>query len=171
MQAQHYTLAAGIALILTLVVANYLFARTRARAYEHGRADGVAEGLELRDATAWKRLQDQDRALEQRAIDREKEQRQFLQTKAAMQGTINELSERVRAYTGLAVTPQDHQLLTDAAETLDLAHRTFSAIKGTETWQARTSSEASGLRKLAELMHAEIRMKVATSAVKPEVAA
>lgn len=171
MQAQHYTLAAGIALILTLVVANYLFARTRARAYEHGRADGVAEGLEQRDAMAWKRLQDQGRALEQRAIDREKEQRQFLQTKAAMQATIDELSARVMAYTGLAVTPQDHQLLTETAATLDLAHRTFKAIKGTEVWQERTLNEAQGLRKLAELVHAEIRQKAPITSGKAEVAA
>ena len=171
MQAQHYTLAAGIALILTLVVANYLFARTRVRAYEHGRADGVAEGLKQRDAMTWKRLRDQDQTLAERAIEQEKEQRQFLQAKAAMQGTIDELSARVRAYTGLAVTPQDHQLLTDAAVTLDLAHRTFSAIKGTEAWQERTSNEAQGLRKLAELIHAEIRQKAATTPAKSEVTA
>ena len=127
--------------------------------------------MKQRDAMAWKRLQDQDRAIQQRSIDREKEQRQFQQTKAAMQGTINELSERVRAYTGLAVTPQDHQLLTDAAATLDLAHRTFNAIKGTEIWRARTSNEASGLRKLAELVHAEIRQQTPSSSAQPEVAA
>lgn len=167
MHAQHYTLALGVAWIFTLAILPYLFAKARQRAYYRGHADG----LEQRDAMAWKRLQDQDRALAQRAIDRETEQRQFLQKKAAMQGMIDELSARVRAYTGLAVTPQDHQLLTNAAETLDLSHRTFNAIKGTEAWRERTSSEAHGLRKLAELMHAEIRQKAAIPPAEAEVAA
>ncbi|OAI91576.1 hypothetical protein [Pseudomonas putida] len=167
MQAQHFTLAAGIALILGLVVANYLFARTRVRAYEHGRTDGLKE----RDAMAWKKLQALDLTLAERAVAREQEQRQYLHSKAAMQATIDELEARVRAYTGLAVTPQDHQLLTKAAETLDIAYRTFSAIKGTEAWQSRAGSEAAGLRKLAELMHAEIREKAAITPAKSEVLA
>ncbi len=167
MQAQHYTLALGVAWIFTLAILPFLFAKTRQRAYDRGHADG----LKQRDAMAWKRLQDQDRALEQRAIDREKEQRQFLQTKAAMQGTIDELSARVMAYTGLAVTHQDHQLLTETAATLDLARRTFKAIKGTEVWQERTLNEAKGLRKLAELVHAEIRQKAPITSGKAEVAA
>lgn len=167
MNAQHLALVAGIALVLTLVVATYLIARARTRAYEHGHADG----LKQRDAMAWKRLKDLDAALEDRAIEREKEQREHLRSKAALQGMINELEARVRAYTGLAVTAQDHQLLTQAAETLELAHRTFNAIKGTEAWRARSANEAKGLRELAGLMHAEIRHKAPASGAKGEIAA
>ncbi len=154
MHAQNYILAIAIAWIATLAFLPYLFAKARQRAYDHGHADG----LKQHDAMAWKRLVDQDRALEQRAIDREQEQRQFIQTKAALQGRIDELEERVRSYTGLAVTAADHQLMIQAAETLTLAKRTWDAMKGTaRTWPDRAAAESDALQRLAELVHAEIR--------------
>lgn len=154
MQAQHYTLALGVVWIFTLAILPYLFAKARQRAYARGHADGLTQ----RDATAWKRLQDQDRALEQQAIDREQERRQFLQTKAALQGRIDDLEERVRSYTGLAVTAADHQLLIRAVETLTLAKRTWDAMKGsTNSWPARAAAESLALQRLADLVHAEIR--------------
>ncbi len=161
MQAQQYTLAIGVAWIFTLAILPYLFAKARQRAYERGHADG----LKQRDAMAWKRLQDQDRALEERAIDREKEQRQFLHTKAALQSRIDELEVRVRSYTGLAVTASDHQLMIRATETLTLAKRTWDAMKGASTWSERAASELVALQRLAELIHAEIRKQpLATNA-------
>lgn len=153
MQAQHYTLALGVAWIFTLAILPYLFAKARQRAYDRGHADG----LKQRDTLAWKKLQDLDNALEERAIDREKEQRQFLQAKAVMQGRIDELEERVRSYTSLAVTAADHQLMIRAAETLTLAKRTWDAVKGTNAWSERAASETVALQRLAELVHAEIR--------------
>lgn len=167
MQAQHYTLALAVAWIATLTFLPMLFALARKRAFDLGHATG----LEMRDAVNWRRLQALDNTLSERAVSREQEQRQFMQTKAALQGRINELEERVMSYTGLAVTANDLTLVNNAAETLDLAHRTFNAIKGTEAWRARSFSEASGLRRLAELMHVEIRQKTAASGAKPEVAA
>ncbi|MFV2946447.1 hypothetical protein [Pseudomonas japonica] len=160
MQAQHYTLALGIAWIFTLAILPCLFASARQRAYDRGHADG----LKQRDAMAWKRLVEQDRALEQRAIDREKEQRQFFQSKAALQGRIDELEERIQSYTGLAVTAADHQLMIHAAETLDLAKRTWEVMKGTaRTWPERAATESLALKRLAELVHAEIRKQPLTT--------
>lgn len=167
MQAQHYILALAVAWIATLTFLPMLFALARKRAFDLGHATG----LEKRDAMNWQRLQALDNTLSEQAVSREQEQRQSLQVKAALQGRIKELEERVMSYTGLAVTANDLTLVNNAAETLDLAHRTFNAIKGTEAWRARSSSEASGLRSLVELMRVEIRQKNAASAAKPEVAA
>ena len=153
MQAPHYMLALAVAWIITLTVLPYLFAKARQRSYDQG----LTNGLSKRDALAWQRLQDLERQLESRSIERETEQRKHLQKTAALMGTVNELEDRNRAYTGLAVTPADHRLMTQAAETLLLAQRTWNAMKGSEAWRDRASNESAALLQLAELVHAEVR--------------
>ncbi|MFV2944262.1 hypothetical protein [Pseudomonas japonica] len=165
MQAPHYMLALAVAWIITLTVLPYLFAKARRRAYDQG----LTTGLSKRDAMSWQRLQDLERQLESRAIERETEQRKHLQKTAALMGTVTELEERIRAYTGLAVTPADHRLMIQAAETLLLAQRTWGALKGSEVWRDRAAVESSGLTRLAELVHAEVRKN--SPATKPEAAA
>ncbi|WP_110968304.1 hypothetical protein [Pseudomonas huaxiensis] len=159
MQAQHYTLLAAVAWIFTMAFLPFLFAKARQRAYEKG----YAEGLDKLDAMNWQRLQALDSTLAERAVDREKEQRQHLQTKAALLGTITELENRIAAYTGLAVTADDHRLVTQAADTLQLAQRTWNAVKGTGNWGARAEAEATGLLRLAELIHAQVRRSPAAA--------
>ncbi|WP_143501865.1 hypothetical protein [Pseudomonas sp. Irchel 3E13] len=153
MQAPHYMLALAIAWIVTLTVLPYLFTKTRHRAYHQG----LTNGLSKRDALSWQRLQDLERQLESRSIERETEQRKHLQKTAALMGTVNELEERIRAYTGLAVTPADHRLMIQAAETLLLAQRTWGVMKGSEAWRDRAALESAALTRLAALVHTEVR--------------
>ena len=153
MQAPHYMLALAVAWIVTLTVLPYLFAMARKRAYDRG----ITDGLKQRDAMAWKRLQDLNGQLEDRAIGLEKIQREHLKKTAVLLGTIDELEGRIKAYTGLAVTADDHKLMTQAAETLSLACRTWNAMKGSEHWRDRATAESAALLRLAELVHAEVR--------------
>lgn len=153
MQAPNYILALAIAWIVTLTILPYLFAKARKLAYERG----ITDGLGQRDAMAWKRLQDLEGKLETRAIEGEQIQRTHLKKTAALLGTIRELEDRIKGYTGLAVTANDHQLMIQAAETLLLARRTWDAMKGSEAWRARARDESSALLRLAELVHAEVR--------------
>ncbi|MDU9391563.1 hypothetical protein [Pseudomonas sp. zfem002] len=159
MQAPHYMLALAVAWIVTLAMLPYLFAAARKRAYERGRTDG----LDQRDALSWKRLQDLEGRVETHAVEREAEQRKHLHKTAALLGTITELEERIRAYTGLAVTAADHRLMTSAAETLLLANRTWGAMKGSEMWRDRAALESSALTRLGALVHAEVRRHAKTS--------
>ncbi|MDR2319794.1 MAG: hypothetical protein LBF06_25745 [Pseudomonas sp.] len=66
------------------------------------------------------------------AEEREAEQKKLAQTKAALQATNTELEERILSYIRLVVTKRDYEQLTKAAETLQMAQRTWEAAKGTE---------------------------------------
>ncbi|MEE1922880.1 hypothetical protein V0R50_21070 [Pseudomonas sp. 148P] len=153
MQIPNYMLAIAVAWIFTLCFLPTLFARARARAYERGTTDGLTQ----RDAMTWKRLQDLEVQLENAAIDREQVQRTHLKKTAALLGTIKDLEERIKAYTGLAVTATDHKLIIQASETLVLARRTWDAMKGSEEWRDRATRESEALVRLAGLVLAEVR--------------
>ncbi|WP_296263984.1 MULTISPECIES: hypothetical protein [unclassified Pseudomonas] len=84
-------------------------------------------------------------------------------TVANLKRTITELEKRIMSYTGLAVARADFDTLVSACETLKLALRTWSQMKGAEAWVRRAEQQATDLRGLALRVQSEIRNGIATT--------
>ncbi|MFV3383096.1 hypothetical protein [Pseudomonas sp. NY15354] len=201
MQPYQYTLAAGIALLLTLTVLPWLFAVAKRRAFDLGKEIG----LNTRDAAHAQQIRTLKGELEDIATHREAEQRKHHTTKADLQRetlalehrinardaqlreatdaqaksdqtianlklTITELEERIMSYTGLPVTRADHDLLISAAESLELAEKTWKALPGTEPGRKRAAQQQQDIQALAMRVHFQLRSTPATATRTEEAA-
>ncbi len=89
---------------------------------------------------------------------------------ANLKGTISELEARIKSYTGLAVTKLDYEQLNKAAETLQLAQRTWETARGTEPWCVRAHNERLSIQALAQRIHEQLRITPANSTKVGELA-
>lgn len=163
---QHYILALATLWIFTLAILPFLFSTARRNAYTNGLADGQKWQKGIR-----KQLVSQ---LEQQLADKEAEldnsKKSFTQAMNARRDVIAELEARIMSYTGLAVTKADYNLLTNAAETLDLAEKTWKAAPGTEPWRTRATQQRQDIQALAMRVHAQLRNTPASAANAGETA-
>jgi hypothetical protein len=166
MQQQHYILALAALWLFTLAFLPFLFRTARQRAYNSGYSTGLIEMQRLTREHTTKLSNDITRLVD----EREAEQKKFAQIKAALQETNAELEARILSYTGLAVTKNDHEQLTRAAETLQMAQRTWEAAKGTEPWCVRAHNGYLSIQSLARRIHAQLRNTPASTTKAGETA-
>ncbi|MDD2056299.1 hypothetical protein N5D52_10280 [Pseudomonas sp. GD03860] len=153
MQQQHYILALAALWLFTLAFLPFLFRTTRQRAYNSGYSAGLIEMQRLSRGHTTALSND----ITHLAKEREAEQKRFAQIKAALKATNAELEARILSYTGLAVTKSDYEQLTKAAETLQMAQRTWEAAKGTEPWCVRAHNGRLSIQSLARRIHSQLR--------------
>lgn len=108
--------------------------------------------------------------LDELLVNREAEQRKHHHTVANLKRTINELEERIMSYTGLPVTRADYDLLISAAESLELAEKTWKALPGTEPGRKRAAQQQQDIHALAMRVHFQLRSTPATAAKMEEAA-
>ncbi|MGF6591105.1 hypothetical protein LOY37_18300 [Pseudomonas sp. B21-012] len=153
MQQQHYILALAALWLFTLAFLPFLFAKARTRAFDSGRA----AGLETRDAINSQRIASIRIERDELAIQLEAEQRKHLTIKAALQGRVKELEDRIMSYTDMPVTRADHDLLTKTANTLKLAGRTWKALHVDPQTQ-HANDQQRYIEELAARVHAQLRI-------------
>lgn len=166
MQQQHYILALAVLWLFTLAFLPFLFSTAQRRAHNSGYSAGLIEQQRLTKEYTAALNNDITRLAE----EREAEQKKFAQTKAALLATNAELEARILSYTGLAVTKSDYEQLTKAAETLQLAQRTWETAKGTEPWCIRAHNGSLSLQNLARRIHAQLRNTPASTTKAGETA-
>ncbi|MCP6698292.1 hypothetical protein [Pseudomonas donghuensis] len=103
---------------------------------------------------AWKALRIR---LDELLVSREAEQRKHLITKAALQGRVKELEDRIMSYTDMPVTRADYELLTRTANTLKLAWRTWKAMHVDPQTQ-NAADQQRYIEELAARVHAQLRI-------------
>ncbi|MNJ42729.1 hypothetical protein D3C77_377040 [compost metagenome] len=153
MQQQHYILALAVLWLFTLAFLPFPFRTAQRRAHNSGYSAGLIEQQRLNKGYSVALNNDITRLAE----EREAEQKKFAQIKAALQATNAELEARILSYTGLAVSKRDYEQLTKAAETLQMAQRTWEAAKGTEPWCVRAHNGYLSIQSLARRIHAQLR--------------
>ncbi|MDN7142718.1 hypothetical protein KC131_18885 [Pseudomonas sp. JQ170] len=159
MQPHQYALGAGILWLTALIVLPFLIAKARTRSF----ALGLDAGKHLQKADFKLQIQSLRDDLAEAAVQAEADQRKHHISVANLKGTISELEARMMSYTGLAVTKSDYEQLTKAAETLQLAQRTWKTAKGTEPWCVRAHNECRGIQNLAQRIHDNLRNIPATT--------
>ncbi|MCJ8177338.1 hypothetical protein MRS45_14665 [Pseudomonas viridiflava] len=143
MQAQHIIILTGLVvcfLLLTVFVERAI-KRALRRSYWAGKSAGVADSSARLDAL--------NADIAMLARRRERERRGFLHSMEIKNLTIRDLEERLANSPTLRPTQADIQVLLDTATTLDLAHKTWTPMKGTEPWRARAASQLAYLEGLA----------------------
>lgn len=160
MQQQHYILALAVLWLFTLAFLPFLF-RT---AHRSARNSGYSAGLIDHERLTKGHIKALNSDIIRLAEEREAEQKKFAQIKTALLAANSELEARISSYTGLAVTKLDHEQLTKAAETLQLAQRTWETAKGTEPWCVRAHNERLSIQALARRIHKQIRTTPASAA-------
>lgn len=153
MQPQQIILALATLWLFMLAALPFLFNAACRRAKE----SGLAAGLAQREADHARQIAALNADIDAIAQERLTEQRAHLLATSQRLAHIEELEARIMSYTGLAVTKADYEHLTNAAETLRLARKTWQKLQGTEPWCARAYAECQGLLKLASRVHAELR--------------
>jgi len=154
MQPHQYALGAGILWLITLILLPFLIAKARARSF----AQGVDAGMHHQKADYKLQMQSLRDDLAETAVQAESDQRKHHLAVASLKRTISELEARIMSYTGLAVTKRDYEQLTIAAETLQLAQRTWETAKGTEPWCVRAHNERLSIQALAQRIHEQLRI-------------
>lgn len=151
MQAQHIIILTGLVvcfLLLTLFVERAI-KRALRRSYWAGKSAGVADSSARLDAL--------NADIAMLARRRERERRGFLQSIEIKNLTIRELEAQLTNSPTCLLTQADMQVLLDTATTLDLAHKTWTPMKGTEPWRARAASQLAHLEGIAHRILAETR--------------
>lgn len=166
MQPHQYALGAGILWLVTLIVLPFLIAKARTRSF----AQGFDAGMHHQKADYKLQMQSLRDDLAETAVQAEADQRKHHLAVASLKRTISELEDRIMSYTGLAVTKLDHEQLTKAAETLQLAQRTWETAKGTEPWCVRAHNERLSIQALARRVHEQLRKTPTSSAKVGELA-
>ncbi|MEE3913499.1 hypothetical protein V2I80_11945 [Pseudomonas viridiflava] len=151
MQAQHIIILTGliVGFLLLTVFVERAIRRALHRSYWAGKSAGVADSSARLDAL--------NADIAMLARRRERERRGFLQSMEIKNLTIKDLEARLTNSTTCLLTPADLQVLLDTATTLDLAHKTWSPMKGTEPWRARAASQLSHLEGIAHRTLVDIR--------------
>lgn len=166
MQPHQYALGAGILWLVTLIVLPFLIAKARTRSF----ALGFDAGMHHQKADYKLQMQSLRDDLAETAVQAEADQRKHHLAVASLKRTISELEARIMSYTGLAVTKLDHEQLTKAAETLQLAQRTWETAKGTEPWCVRAHNERLSIQALARRVHEQLRATPASTTKAGELA-
>ncbi|WKW33929.1 hypothetical protein KIH13_09470 [Pseudomonas viridiflava] len=151
MQAQHIIILAGLVvcfLLLTLFVERAI-KRALRRSYWAGKSAGIADSSARMDAL--------NADIAMLARRRERERRGFLQSMEIKNLTIRDLEARLTNSPTCVLTTADLQVLLDTATTLDLAHKTWSPMKGTDPWRTRAASQLAHLEGIAHRILAETR--------------
>ncbi|MEE4092020.1 hypothetical protein V2I59_00575 [Pseudomonas viridiflava] len=151
MQAQHIIILTGLVvcfLLLTVFVERAI-KRALRRSYWAGKSAGVADSSTRLDAL--------NADIAMLARRRERERRGFLQSIEIKNLTIKDLEARLKDSPTCVLTQADMQVLLDTATTLDLAHKTWTPMKGTEPWRARAASQLAHLEGIAHRILAGIR--------------
>ncbi len=159
MQPHQYALGAGILWLVTLIVLPFLIAKARTRSF----AQGFDAGKHHQKADFKLQIQSLRDNLAEAAFQAEADQRKHHISVANLKGTISELEARIMSYTGLAVTKLDYEQLNKAAETLQLAQRTWETAKGTEPWCVRAHNERLSIQALARRIHEQLRTTPASA--------
>ncbi|MEE4079971.1 hypothetical protein [Pseudomonas viridiflava] len=151
MQAQHIVILTGLVVcfLLLTVFVDRAIKRALRRSYWAGKSAGVADSSARLDAL--------NADIAMLARRRERERRGFLQSIEIKNLTIRDLDARLTNSPTCLLTQADMQVLLDTATTLDLAHKTWTLMKGTEPWRARALSQIAHLNEIAQLLYAEIR--------------
>lgn len=173
MQPHQYALAAGIAWMITLLILPLLITKARRHAYDLGVEDGKAiqnHTLKLQLREARQALQDLRAQLERATQECTLQLDARKASITALKASIAELKARIMSYTGLAVTRADYDLMINAAETLELAEKTWKVTPGTEPWRYRAAQQRQDTQALAMRMHAHLRSTPATAANTEEAA-
>lgn len=151
MQAQHIIILTGLVvcfLLLTVFVERAI-KRALRRSYWAGKTAGVADSSARLDAL--------NADIAMLARRRERERRGFLHSMEIKNLTIRDLEARLAHSPTRLLTQEDTQVLLDTALTLDLAHKTWTPMKGTEPWRVRAASQLAHLEGLAHRILAEPR--------------
>ncbi|MEE5122131.1 hypothetical protein V2K50_20000 [Pseudomonas alliivorans] len=164
MQAQHIIILTGLVvcfLLLTLFVERAI-KRALRRSYWAGKSAGVADSSARLDAL--------NADIAMLARRRERERRGFLQSIEIKNLTIRDLEARLTNSPTWLLTQADMQVLLDTATTLDLAHKTWTPMKGTEPWRARAASQLVHLEGIAHRILAKTRLAERSEVAKNDVA-
>lgn len=166
MQPHHQTIALAITWFATLVALPLLLSVARRNAHTLGVTEGQKTQLTLHAIQIqWFEREIADKQAELGAL-----QSRFDASVEACRRTVADLEERIMSYTGLAVTRADYEALISAGETLKLAKRTWTQLKGAETWAGRAEQQADQLRGLALRMQSELKGPGAATTVNGEAA-
>ncbi|WP_122582032.1 hypothetical protein [Pseudomonas viridiflava] len=152
MQAQHIIILTGLVvcfLLLTVFVERAI-KRALRRSYWAGKSAGVADSSARLDAL--------NADIAMLARRRERERRGFLQSIEIKNLAIRDLEARLTNSPTCLLTQADMQVLLDTATTLNLAHRTWVPMKGTEPWRVRAASQLIHLESIAHRIHAKTRL-------------
>lgn len=151
MQAQHIIILTGliVGFVLLTVFVERAIKRALRRSYWAGKSAGVADSSARLDAL--------NADIARLARRRERERRGFLQSMEIKNLTIRDLEARLTNSPICPLTPADLQVLLDTATTLDLAHKTWTPMKGTEPWRTRAASQLAHLEGIAHRMVVDIR--------------
>lgn len=153
MQPHHQTIALAITWFATLVALPLLLAVARRSAHNRG----IAEGQHIQQARYDNQIQWFEVEIASKQAELLDIQARFDASMEARRKTIADLEERIMSYTGLAVTQADYQALGNASETLQLAVRTWSQLKGAEAWVERAKLQAGELHKLALRVRGDLK--------------
>ena len=163
---QHYILALATLWLFTLAILPFLFSVARRRAFENGLTAGKTSGQAVNNH----HIKTLEKALADKVTELEDAKKNFTQAMNARRDVIAELEARIMSYTGLAVTRADYNLLTNAAETLDLAEKTWKVAPGTQPWRNRATQQRQDIQALAMRVHAQLRNTPASAANAGEAA-
>ncbi|MBD8186174.1 hypothetical protein IFU20_08290 [Pseudomonas viridiflava] len=168
MQAQHIIILTGLVVcfLLLTVFVEIAIKRALRRSYWAGKSAGVADSSARLDAL--------NADIAMLARRRERERRGFLHSMEIKNLTIRDLEARLGNSPTRLLTQEDTQVLLDTAITLDLAHKTWTPMKGTEPWRARAASQLAHLEGIAHRILADLSPtyspSVATGKAAPEAA-
>ncbi|GGU68477.1 hypothetical protein GCM10009504_27040 [Pseudomonas laurentiana] len=163
---QNYILALATLWLFTLAILPFLFSVARRRAFENGLTAGKVSWQAVNNH----HIKALEKTLADKVTELEDAKQNFTQAMNARRDVIAELEARIMSYTGLAVTKLDHEQLTKAAETLQLAQRTWETAKGTEPWCVRAHNERLSIQALARRIHEQLRTTPASAAKAGEAA-
>lgn len=166
MHLHYQTLALIIAWSATLVALPLLLAVARRSAH----ARGIAEGQHIQQARHDNQVQWFEVEIASKQAELLDIQGRFDASMEARRKTIADLEERIMSYTGLAVTQADYQALANASETLKLAVRTWSQLKGADAWVERAKLQAGQLHRLALRVRGDLKSARVDAAEEGQVA-
>lgn len=151
MQSEHLIILVGV--IIGFALLTFFIDKALRRAHDRGFIDGNTAGT----------IYSQDRFnvlnadLAALATRRERERKGFLETIEAKNQAIKELKEQLELTAAGTLTQEDIQVLINTATTLDVAHKFWLPIKGTEPWRARAATQLGQLNKIANRILESIR--------------
>jgi len=169
MQAEHLIILVGV--IIGFGLLTFFIDKALKRAHDRGFIDGNTAGT-IHSQDRFNALSADLAAL---ATRRERERKGFLETIESKNQAIKELKEQLEFTAAGTLTQEDIQVLINTATTLDVAHKFWIPIKGTEPWRDRAATQLSQLNKIANRILESIRTKhpvlPTTPAVQPGEAA
>lgn len=163
MQAQHLIILVGV--IIGFGLLTFFIDKALRRAHDRGFIDGNAAGITNSQA----RFNALNADLATLATRRERERKGFLETIESKNQAIKELKEQLGLTAAGTLTKEDIQVLINTASTLEIAHKFWLPIKGTEPWRARAATQLGQLNKIANRILESIRAQHPTLPTTPAI--